>query len=133
MMKERYAAPATTLSQSEFLSMFQSNQVAHATINLGGQTSQLTPISGTYYRADKDGKLTKEEVPFIAPNVFLTQKMLDELLVSDRIEAGAPNAMLMNVVWGVAPFLILGALFWFFFIRQTHAAYKGRTTRPQFL
>jgi cell division protease FtsH len=125
MMKERYAAPATTLSQSEFLSMFQSNQVAHATINLGGQTSQLTPISGTFYRLDKDGKPTKDEVPFIAPNVFLTQKMLDELLVSDRIEAGAPNAMLMNVVWGVAPFLILGALFWFFFIRQIKIAGKG--------
>ncbi len=61
----------------------------------------------------------------MAPNVFLTQKMLDELLVSDRIEAGAPNAMLMNVVWGVAPFLILGALFWFFFIRQIKIAGKG--------
>ncbi len=125
MMKERYASPATTLSQSEFLGMFQSNQVAHATINLGGQTSQLTPITGTFYKEDKDGKLTKEEVPFVAPNVFLTQKMLDELLISDRIEAGAPNAMLMNVVWGVAPFLILGALFWFFFIRQIKIAGKG--------
>jgi cell division protease FtsH len=125
MMKERYAAPATQLSQSDFLSKFQSNAIAHATINLGGQTSQLTPITGTYYREDKDGKLTKEEVPFVAPNVFLTQKMLDELLVSDRIEAGAPNAMLMNVVWGVAPFLILGALFWFFFIRQIKIAGKG--------
>jgi cell division protease FtsH len=125
MMKERYAAPATTLSQSEFLGMFATNQIAHATINLGGQTSQLTPITGTFYRPDKDGKLTKEEVPFLAPNVFLTQKMLDELLVSDRIEAGAPNAMLMNVVWGVAPFLILGALFWFFFIRQIKIAGKG--------
>jgi len=125
MMKERYATPATILTQSEFLTMFQSNQVAHATINLGGQTSQLTPISGTFYSLDKDGKPTKTEVPFMAPNVFLTQKMLDELLVSDRIEAGAPNAMLMNVVWGVAPFLILGALFWFFFIRQIKIAGKG--------
>jgi cell division protease FtsH len=125
MMKERYAAPATQLSQSDFFTKFQTNAIAHATINLGGQTSQLTPITGTFYKEDKDGKLTKEEVPFVAPNVFLTQKMLDELLISDRIEAGAPNAMLMNVVWGVAPFLILGALFWFFFIRQIKIAGKG--------
>ena len=125
MMKERYAAPATQLSQSDFLAKFQTNAIAHATINLGGQTSQLTPITGTYYPEDKDGKLAKEAVPFVAPNVYLTQKMLDELLVSDRIEAGAPNAMLMNVVWGVAPFLILGALFWFFFIRQIKIAGKG--------
>ena len=127
MMKQHYTTPAATLSQSEFLSLFQSNSIVHATINLGGQTSQLTPINGTYLKTDidKDGKVTKEEVQFIAPNVFLTQKMLDELLVSDRIEAGAPNAMLMNVVWGIAPFLILGALFWFFFIRQIKLAGKG--------
>ena len=111
MMKQHYATPATQLSQSEFMSMFESNQIAHATINMSSQTSQLTPISGTYYRADQDGKLTKEEVPFIAPNILLTQKMLDELLPSDRIEADAPNKMLkmlMGVVWGIAPFLILG-------------------------
>jgi len=33
--------------------------------------------------------------------------------------------MLMNLVWGVAPFIILGLLFWFFFIRQIKAAGKG--------
>ncbi len=124
MMKQHYTTPPTALSQSQFLSMFQSNQIAHATINMSGQTSQLTPISGTYYRID-NGKMTKEEVPFVAPNILLTQKMLDELLPSDKIEAGAPNAMLMSVVWGVAPFLILGALFWFFFIRQIKIAGKG--------
>ncbi|MGC9941037.1 MAG: ATP-dependent zinc metalloprotease FtsH [Verrucomicrobiota bacterium] len=125
MMKQHYTTPPTTLTQSEFLTMFQSNQIAHATINMSGQTSQLTPVSGYYFQTDKDGKLTKEQVPFVAPNILLTQKMLDELLPSDRIEAGAPNAMLMSVVWGVAPFLILGALFWFFFIRQIKIAGKG--------
>jgi len=124
-MKNRITTPSTVLTQSDFLSKFQSNQIAHAQINLGGQTSQLTPINGTFYKLDKDGKPTKEEVTFMAPNVFLTQKMLDQLLVSDRIEAGAPNVMLMNLVWGVAPFIILGLLFWFFFIRQIKAAGKG--------
>ena len=109
-IKSHFATPAVVLSQSEFESMFQSNQIAHATINLGGQTSQLTPIRGTYYKTDRYGELTKQEVPFLAPNVFLTQKMLDELLVSDRIQAGAPNAMLKNVLWGVAPFLFLGVV-----------------------
>jgi cell division protease FtsH len=123
-MKNRITTPSTVLSQSDFLSKFQSNQIAHAQINLGGQTSQLTPINGTFYQVDtKTGRTN--EVGFIAPNVFLTQKMLDQLLVSDRIEAGAPNVMLMNLVWGVAPFIILGLLFWFFFIRQIKAAGKG--------
>jgi serine/threonine protein kinase len=113
IIRNHYTPPPTTLSQSEFLSLFQSNQIVHATINLGGQTSQLTPINGTYLKTDtdKDGKVTKEEVQFIAPNVFFTQKMLDELLVSDRIEAGAPNAMLMNVIWGIAPLIFLGIIF----------------------
>ena len=111
IIRNHYTPPPTTLSQSEFLGMFESNQIAHATINLGGQTSQLTPISGTFYQTDKDGKLTKEEVPFVAPNVFLTQKTLDELLVSDRIEARAPNAMLMNVILGIAPIIFLGIIF----------------------
>jgi cell division protease FtsH len=124
MMKSRMATTAVTLSQSEFLNKFESNQIAHAFINLGGQTSQLTPINGTFYKIEHEGKTTNE-VAFVAPNVFLTQKMLDQLLVSDRIEAGAPNVMLTQLVWGIAPFLILGLLFWFFFIRQIKAAGKG--------
>ncbi len=116
---------AKEIQQSEFLALFQSNFVAHAKINLGNQTSQLTPITGTLFKADKDGKPTKEETRFSAPNVLLTQKMLDQLLVSDRIEATSPNVMVQNVIWGIAPFLILGVLFWFFFIRQIKAAGKG--------
>ncbi|MGC9943089.1 MAG: serine/threonine-protein kinase [Verrucomicrobiota bacterium] len=109
-LKRHYAAPPTTLTQSEFICMFEANQIAHATIKMSGQRSQLTPVSGYYFQTDKNGKLTKKEVPFMAPNILLTQKMLDELLPSDRIEAEAPNTMLMGVVWGVAPFLILAVL-----------------------
>jgi hypothetical protein len=95
------------LSQSDFLNKFQSNRIARATIILGGQNSTLTPITGTFFKIDKAGKLTKEEVPFSAPNVFLTQKMLDELMLSDKVNTGAPNVMLMNLVWSVVPFIIL--------------------------
>jgi cell division protease FtsH len=125
MMKNRMVATPVQLTQSDFLSKFQSNLISHAQINVGSQSSPLTPVVGTFYKTDKDGKATKEEVAFIAPSVYLTQKMLDQLLVSDRIEAGAPNVMLTQLVWGIAPFLILGILFWFFFIRQIKAAGKG--------
>jgi len=124
MMSNRYRTPAATLTQAEFLQKFQANQIAHASINLGSQSSLLTPVSGEYLdTTGKDGKPVK--VPFVAPNVYLTQKMLDQLLVSDKIEAGAPNALLMNAIWGIAPFLILGVAFWFFFIRQIKMAGKG--------
>ncbi len=124
MIKNRYAAPVVTLTQAEFFQKFQSNQIAHATINLGGQSSMLTPVTGTFFQVDKDGKTS--EVIFNAPNAYFTQKMLDQLLSPPtKVEVGAPNAALMSVIWGIAPFLILGVLFWFFFIRQIKMAGKG--------
>ena len=124
MIKNRYAAPVVTLTQGEFFQKFQSNQIAHATINLGGQSSMLTPVTGTFFQTDKDGKTS--EVIFNAPNAYFTQKMLDQLLSPPtKVEVGAPNAALMSVIWGIAPFLILGVLFWFFFIRQIKMAGKG--------
>jgi cell division protease FtsH len=123
MVKKNFTAPAMTLSQSEFLNKFASNQIVHATINFNAQSSPLTPITGEFYDVAKDGKQTK--VPFTSPNAMLTQKMLDQLLVSDKIEAGAPNIMLTNFLWGIAPFVVLGLLFWFFFVRQIKAAGRG--------
>jgi len=114
-----------TWTQSEFLNNFASNQIAHASINIGNQTSSLTPVSGEYYTGavDKDGK--KVTAAFVVPNALFTQKMLDQLLTSDAVEVGAPNMMINQLLWGIAPFLILGALFWFFFIRQIKIAGKG--------
>jgi cell division protease FtsH len=123
MMKNHISAPPVQLSQSDFLNKFQSNQIAHATINFNAQSAPLTPVTGEFLETAKDGKTSR--IPFIAPNAMLTQKMLDQLLVSDKIEAGAPNAAVMNLVWGILPFLVLGLLFWFFFIRQIKAAGKG--------
>ena len=122
MMKNHISAPPVQLSQSDFLNKFQSNQIAHATINFNAQSAPLTPVTGDFLET-KDGKTSR--IPFTAPNAMLTQKMLDQLLVSDKIEAGAPNAAVMNLVWGILPFLVLGLLFWFFFIRQIKAAGKG--------
>jgi cell division protease FtsH len=123
MMKNRISTPLAVLSQSEFLNKFASNQIAHATINFNAQSAPLTPILGEYLDVSTNGKAAK--VAFTSPNAMLTQKMLDQLLVSDKIEAGAPNAAVMNLVWGILPFLVLGLLFWFFFIRQIKAAGKG--------
>ena len=123
MMKNHISAPPVQLSQSDFLNKFQSNQIAHATINFNAQSAPLTPVTGEFLETAKDGKASR--IPFIAPNAMLTQKMLDQLLVSDKIEAGAPNAAVMNLVWGILPFLVLGLLFWCFFIRQIKAAGKG--------
>jgi cell division protease FtsH len=124
LVKNHLTTPTgNTLSQSEFLQKFESNQIVHATISYNPQLLPLTQISGTYYQADKSGKVV--EVPFTIPNALLTEKMQNELLPSDKIEVSAPNAVLMSMVWSIVPFLVLGILFWFFFIRQIKIAGKG--------
>ena len=130
MLKSHMTTQGEALSQSDFLQKFHSNQIAHATVNFNSQSSPLTPITGTYYRTDKAGNIVKEngkpvEVQFSSPNAMLTQKMLDELLVSERIEAGAPNAMLWSIGYQLLFFIGIGLLFWFFFIRQIKIAGKG--------
>jgi cell division protease FtsH len=127
LMRQHSITPAVTLSESDFLDKFASNQIAHAVINLGGgqAASVLSPVNGTYYPVDKDGKIQKEEIQFICPKAYFTANMLDQLLRSGKIEVGEPSVLVMNLLWSVAPFLILGVLFWFFFIRQIKAAGKG--------
>jgi cell division protease FtsH len=125
MMKNHIAAPVNEIEQSEFLDKFDSNQIASATIVVNQQSLPLTDISGSYFKTDKDGKLTKEEVPFLVRNAWLTPEMVNKLTRSHKIHQTAPNAAVMNLIWGVAPFLVLGLLFWFFFIRQIKAAGRG--------
>ncbi|HZL14138.1 MAG TPA: AAA family ATPase, partial [Verrucomicrobiae bacterium] len=130
VVKNRMASQTPPLTQSQFFEKFDSNLIAHAIINFNSQTQPLTPISGTYFETDKDGNIVKQngkpvEVPFDAPDVVLTQKMQDQLLVSPKIQAGAPNVVLMNMIWTLAPFIVIGFLFWFFFIRQIKMAGKG--------
>ena len=125
MMRGHYSAPANEIQQSEFLQRFDSNELASATIVINQQVLPLTEISGEYFRADKDGKLTKDTVPFVVHNAWLTPDMVNNLTRSPKIKINSPNVMLMNVVWGLAPFIILAVLFWFFFIRQIKMAGKG--------
>jgi cell division protease FtsH len=130
LLRDHMDTQAGTLSQPEFFKLFQSNMIAQATVNLNPQTEPLAQITGSYYQTDKDGNIVKDdgkpvEVPFIVKDAWLTQAQHDELVDSDRITASQPNTMLMSVIWSIAPFLLLGVLFWFFFIRQIKIAGKG--------
>ena len=122
-MRNHISTPPAVLSQSEFLNKFQSNQIANATINLNNPSSSLMPVEGEFLETTKDGKIVK--VPFITPKAYFSPTRLDQLFASGTVEPSATNVAVMNLVWGVAPFLILGLLFWFFFIRQIKAAGKG--------
>ena len=116
---------ANTLSQSDFLQKFNSNLIAHATINfnsaiLAADAHRRHVLQNGQGRQKATGRSAIQ-----SPNAMLTQKMLDELLVSDKIEAGAPNAMLWSIGYQLLFFVGIGLLFWFFFIRQIKIAGKG--------
>ncbi len=125
MMQNRYKVPTPEIQQSEFLEKFETNQIVSATISLNQQQLPLTEINGEYFKLDKDGKATKETVPFVVHNAWLTSEMVNNLAHSHKVRISSPNVVLMNLVWGLAPFVILAVLFWFFFIRQIKAAGKG--------
>src|ERR1039457_2225510 len=124
-MRQHITTPPGPIAESEFLEKFASNQIAGATIVVNQQSLPLTEINGEYLRVEKDGKLTKDEIPFVVHNAWLTPEMLNALERSHKIANSAPSVVMMNVLLGIAPFLILGVLFWFFFIRQIKAAGKG--------
>ena len=123
LLKDHYSTPVGTLSQADFFKKFQSNLIAQATVSFNPQTAPLTEITGFYFQTDKDGKPT--QVPFVVKNAYLTQAKQDQLFASDKVDASQPNTMLMSVLWGIAPFVLIALLFWFFFIRQIKIAGKG--------
>ncbi|HEV2693535.1 MAG TPA: ATP-dependent zinc metalloprotease FtsH, partial [Verrucomicrobiae bacterium] len=133
MMKGRY--PGTVqpdqIDQSAFLQYFESNQIVAATIVVNQQTLPLSDINGSYTKNDKDGKVIADkdgkpvEIPFVVRNAYLSPDVWSQLLRSKLIKNNSPNVMLQSFLWGLAPFLILGVLFWFFFIRQIKMAGKG--------
>jgi cell division protease FtsH len=130
MVKGRMGAPDSTLKQADFFQKYESNQIAQATINYNLQSGNLIEIVGTYYKTEKDGSITKDNgkpvlIPFTT-KALLTEKMKDILLPpAGKLEVSETNPMLLNMIWTVAPFLLIGILFWFFFIRQIKMAGKG--------
>ncbi|MGA2241130.1 MAG: ATP-dependent zinc metalloprotease FtsH [Verrucomicrobiota bacterium] len=130
LVKGRMGAPDSTLKQADFFQKYESNQIAQATINYNLQSGNLIEIVGTYYKTERDGSIVKENgkpvlIPFTT-KALLTEKMKDILLPpAGRLEVSETNPMILNMVWTVAPFLLIGILFWFFFIRQIKMAGKG--------
>jgi cell division protease FtsH len=122
---------SSTLSQADFFQKYETNQIAPgATINYNLQSGNLTEIVGSYYKTEKDGTIVKENgkpvLISFTTKAKLTEKMQDELLPpAGKLEVSETNPMLLNMIWTVAPFLLIGVLFWFFFIRQIKMAGKG--------
>ena len=121
------------ITSDEFAQKFEAGLIAHATIEYTPQSYQnvtFNDISGTYFKTDKDGTIVKEngkpvEIPFSALQVPVTTALLDKYLASHKFSTVQQNTILLSLLTTFAPFLLIGVLFWFFFIRQIKAAGKG--------
>jgi cell division protease FtsH len=129
-LKGKLESQGEVLSQYEFFQKVNSNLIAHAVINYGGQTAYLHEITGTFYRTDKDGNKIKdkdgkaEEVPF-RTKADLTEEMRNKLLALPEIEPHEPNTFLYGFGIQLLFLLAIGVFIWFFFIRQLKMAGKG--------
>ncbi len=123
--------PTGLLSPARFAELLNSNQIATATIQLNPQ-AETRDVTGAYYQLDKDGKREKSAtgsevvVPFHA-KIYLSPDRLSDLANShDNITVAETSPLMLNFIWTVLlPFLIIGFIIWFFFIRQIKMAGKG--------
>ncbi len=123
LLHNQYDTQGDTITQARFSELLTNNLIAKATVKFNPQ-SQFKEVVGTYYKVDKDGKKDAGDHPFHA-KVFVTDKQTNALLNRDNFEPQEPNTMLLSVLWSVGPLVFIGALIWFFFIRQIKMAGKG--------
>ncbi len=100
LVKQHIAATTVQISQGEFLNRFASNQIVRATVAINQQTMPLAEITGTFYRTDADGKVTKNEIPFTVHNFLLTGSIENDLSHSRNISFTTPNTVIDEPLLG---------------------------------
>ncbi len=113
--ESRYRA----LSYTEFLDLVNHDQIQEATIYYDPQ-SPLRQITGKLVAAES----SKGPLDFRL-ETRVSESLEDKLLNTGKFKVDKPNTLLMNLVYGILPFLLLAALVYFFLIRQIKMAGKG--------
>ncbi len=104
------------LTHQQFLEAVRSNIIVEGFIDYNPQ-SPLREITGKLKEADKP-------IPFKL-ETRLTEAVEEELLETGKFKPVTPNSFLVNVFYGILPFILFAALIYFFLIRQIKMAGKG--------
>jgi cell division protease FtsH len=120
MLRGKLDSPAETLFSEQFLQKLDSSLVVSASVVFNPQTHPVAIIEGTY----KTDAKSKDAIPF-RTKIFLTEDIQNKLNHLTGSGIHEPNQLLLNLIWGVLPFVLIGAFIWFFFIRQIKMAGKG--------
>ena len=117
-VETKYRAPTFV----EFMNLVTNNLIVKGTINYNPQSEFLREVTGKYLEKKPSGETV--EVPFKS-----TYRLLEEeeriLLKTGKFDVNQPNTLLLGVVYSLLPFILFGALVWFFLIRQLKMAGKG--------
>ncbi len=119
----------TALTQTQFMQKFESNQITKGLIIYDPQSPFLHEIRGKCIATEPNGEPVLEngkpkEIAFTA-KVRLPEKVEEKVLASGLFETKQPNTMLLGLAYSLLPFLVIGLLIWFFFVRQIKMAGKG--------
>ena len=109
------------LTQPEFLDLLHAKAIKEGVIWFNIQDPLMQDITGKYVPPGKEGQ---------PPVKFKTQVHLDDRLDRQLRESRLfvprrPNTLMQNMLMGLLPFLLIGLLIWFVFIRQIKMAGKG--------
>jgi cell division protease FtsH len=107
------------LTQAKFTEYFRGGQIKEGTIWWDVQSPFLQEITGKYMPPGKD-TLVK-----FKSTIHVNEKLDSELGESPIFEPKRPNTLVQNMLMGLLPFLLIGLLIWFVFIRQIKMAGKG--------
>jgi len=117
-----------TLTYPQFFGLVQSNRIVRGVIHYDPQ-SPLRQIEGEYLvgptasgEASVPAGAATARFRLVTP---LTPEREDQLLRTGRFRTAQPNTMLMNLVYGILPFILIAGLIYFFLVRQLRAAGKG--------
>ena len=106
------ATEPVTLTQEQFLVLFDSNRLVRATILYDPKLPFLREIAGAYFQNDAAGNGVLEkgvllEVPFKA-KVRITEPLERRLLEGGVVMERAPNQSGIALLYRLLPFLVIG-------------------------
>jgi hypothetical protein len=108
MLVPRSSAPSKTLSQADFVAMFQSNLLAKVQVyypprlaQVGGVPVMLNQVRGTFYQTDASGRVliakgTPAESEFVA-KVQLTPDLEQKLSIGSNFSFVSLNPLVQKV------------------------------------
>ncbi len=111
------------ITYKRLFELVEAGQVKSGEINFSSQSSVQRIVRGEYLQPEP-GKTNTAAVPFIV-ETYLTQDDIQELMRSGSFRSVDNNSLLLNLFIGILPIVLVGALIWFFFVRQIRAAGKG--------